>query len=229
LLILDNSYKITIFDEELTLLPFKSIYFELHKTLLVSDINLGKVGHFKNSPVSISGGLAETDLVLLDKIFKELEVNELFILGDLFHKGVNYDIRLFNAWRDVHQSVDINLIKGSSEIMSDEIYSNFDIRLHKKYYLWNRFLFTHKPMDENIQLNGCDYIFSGYINSGINLAAKNKPPKNLACYYFNEKQCILPAFGESTRKSLIKPDINDRVYVIAEEKNEPVVLKYAKK
>lgn len=212
----------------MTLLPLKAIYFGKHKTLLVSDIHLGKVGHFKNSPVALADGLAETDLVLLDRIINTLDVAEIFILGDLLPQKENYDIRLFKIWRDLHQNIDVNLIKESIDVMSVEMYTNFEIRIHKKYFLWNRFLFTHKPMDESVQLNGCDYIFSGYINPGINLAAKDKPPKNLACYYFNEKQCILPAFGESYRKSLIMPGTNDRTYVISKSENEFVVLKVDK-
>jgi len=207
------------------LLPYKAIYIEKHKTLIASDIHLGKVGHFRNAGIAIPGGLAEADLITLDKIIKELEVNELFVLGDLFHSGVNYDVRLFDAWRDVHHSIDINLVKGNHDIMSDEIYSHFEIRLHKKYFLWNRFLFTHKPMDEEVQLNGCDYVFCGHVHPGVRLVGKAKQSLSLPCFHFNEKQCILPAFGEFTGKHIIKPNIKDKVFVISKSENEFVVLK----
>ena len=207
------------------MLPYKAIYIEKHKTLIASDIHLGKVGHFRNAGIAIPGGLAEADLITLDKIIKELEVNELFVLGDLFHSGVNYDVRLFDAWRDVHHSIDINLVKGNHDIMSDEIYSHFEIRLHKKYFLWNRFLFTHKPMDEEVQLNGCDYVFCGHVHPGVRLVGKAKQSLSLPCFHFNEKQCILPAFGEFTGKHIIKPSSRDRVYVVAKSDNEYVVLK----
>ncbi len=207
------------------MLPYKAIYIEKHKTLIASDIHLGKVGHFRNAGIAIPGGLAEADLITLDKIIKELEVNELFVLGDLFHSGVNYDVRLFDAWRDVHHSIDINLVKGNHDIMSDEIYSHFEIRLHKKYFLWNRFLFTHKPMDEEVQLNGCDYVFCGHVHPGVRLVGKAKQSLSLPCFHFNEKQCILPAFGEFTGKHIIKPNIKDKVFVISKSENEFVVLK----
>lgn len=213
----------------MTLLPFKAIYFEKHRTLLVSDIHLGRVGHFKNSPAALPDGLAETDLVLLDKIINTLEVTELFILGDFFPRREVYDMRLFKTWRDLHQSIDVNLIKDSTDIMSDEIYVNFEIRIHRKYFLWNKFLFTHKPLDKDVKLTGCEYVFSGYINPGININGKGRTLQNFACYYFNEKQCILPAFGEPKRKSLMKPALKDRVYVISNAENEPIVLKADKK
>jgi len=210
------------------LLPYKAIYVEKHKTLIVSDIHLGKVGHFRNAGIAIPGGLAEADLVTLDMLISELDVNELFVLGDLFHSGVNYDIRLFDAWRNVHHSIDINLVKGNHDVMSDEIYTHFEIRLHKKYFLWNRFLFTHKPMDDLVQLNGCDYIFCGHVHPGVRLEGKAKQSLNLPCYHFTEKQCILPAFGEFTGKYFIRPGGRDRVYVVVKSENEYAVLKVDK-
>lgn len=213
----------------MTLLPLKAIYFEKHKTLLVSDIHLGKVGHFKNSSVTLPDGLAETDMVLLDKIIKAIDVSEIFILGDFFLRKENYDIRLFKIWRDLHQNIDVNLVKDSTDMMSDEIYANFEIRIHRKYFLWNKFLFTHKPLDKDVKLTGCEYIFSGYINPGININGSGRPLENLPCYYFDEKQCIMPAFGEPNRKSLMKPSPKDRVYAISVFENEPVVLKVDKK
>jgi len=212
----------------LTLLPFKAVYFEKHKTLLVSDINLGKVGHFKNSPVALPDGLAETDLVILDKIINSLEINGIFILGDLFPNNENFDMRLFVAWRELHQNIDINLVKDNIDLMSDEVYANFEVRLHKKYYLWNRFLFTHKPLDKDAKLSGCDYVFCGYINPGVNINGSGRPLMNLSCYFFDEKQCILPAFGAPNRKSLVKPSLKERAYAISENGNEPVVLKVDK-
>ncbi len=141
---------------------------------------------------------------------------------------MNYDIRLFDAWRDVHHAVDLTLVKGNHDIMSDQVYSNFDIKTYKKYFLWERFLFTHKPADEDIILNGCDYIFSGHVHPGVRLQGKGKQSLSLPCFHFTEKQCIMPAFGEFTGKFIIKPNGKDRVYVIAKSNNEQVVMKVDK-
>ena len=223
--ITENSHTISLFDERLMLLPQKAIYIERYKTLLVSDIHLGKTGHFRNAGIAIPGGLAEADLVCLTKIFKEIEIENVLVLGDLFHSGVNYDIRLFDSWRNTHHDVDISLIKGNHDILSDEIYRHYDIILHKKYLLWNNFLMTHKPLEGDIKLNGCNYIFSGHVHPGVRLTGRGKQAVSLPCFHFTEKQCILPAFGEFTGKHIIKPNGKDKVYVITKTENEYSVLK----
>lgn len=146
-------------------------------------------------------------------------------MGDLFPHNENFDIRLFLPWRELHQNIDVNLVKENLDYMSDEVYNNFEIRLHRKYYLWNKFLFTHKPLDKDVKLTGCDYIFSGYVNPRVNINGKGERLENLSCYFFDEKQCILPAFGALNRKSLVKPAQKERAYAISENGNGPVVLK----
>ena len=123
------------------------------------------------------------------------------------------------------QNIDLNLIKEGTDLISDEMYTNFEIRIHRKYFLWNKFLFTHKPLDKDIILSGCEYVFCGYVNPGININGSGRPLQNLPCYFFDEKQCILPAFGEPNRKSLVRPSPKDRVYAISISENEPIVLK----
>ena len=167
-------------------------------------------------------------MVLLDKIINAIDVTEIFILGDLFPRKENFDIRLFKTWRDLYQNIDLNLIKESTDLISDEMYTNFEIRIHRKYFLWNKFLFTHKPLDKDIILSGCEYVFCGYVNPGININGSGRPLQNLPCYFFDEKQCILPAFGEPNRKSLVRHSPKDRVYAISISENEPIVLKVDK-
>jgi DNA ligase-associated metallophosphoesterase len=223
--ILDNCCKITLLNEELTLLPYKAIYIERYKTLIAADIHLGKVGHFRDAGIAIPGGLAEADLMTLTKILKSLEITDILVLGDMFHAGVNYDVRLFDDWRNRHHDIDISLIKGNHDIFSDEIYKHFDVFVHKKYFLWKRFLLTHKPLPDEVILNGCDYIFSGHVHPGVKLSGKGKQSISLPCFHFTEKQCILPAFGEFTGKYLISPCRKDRVYVITKSEGDYKVMK----
>lgn len=108
------------------------------------------------------------------------------------------------------------------------MYRQFNIKLYKKYYLWNRFLFTHTPLEDEIQLNGCDYVFSGHLNPGIMVDQKSGVSEILPCFYFTQKQCVLPVFGDIPDKKLINNNSKERVFVIAKRNDEDIVLKYDK-
>jgi DNA ligase-associated metallophosphoesterase len=210
---------INLFGEELYLLPEKALYSPFHKTLLAADIHLGKVGHFRQAGIALPGGLAEADLITLDKLLNEFETQHIIILGDLFHSGINYDINLFTTWREKHKSLNINLVKGNHDILSDEIYNYFDIILHKKYFLWNKILLTHQPLGNGLELNGCDYVLCGHVHPAVRLIGKGKQSIKLPCFFFGEKQGILPAFGAFTGKWIIRPRASERVYAISSESN----------
>lgn len=212
----DNSQIINIQGEELILLPEKALYCPKHKTLLAADLHLGKVGHFRQAGIALPGELAESDLLTLDNILNEFAVEHIIFLGDLFHSSVNFDMNLFSAWREKHGDIRIDLIKGNHDILSDEIYNHFDINIHMKYFLWNSILLTHEPMSNELQLSGCDYVLCGHVHPAVRLVGKGRQSVKLPCFYFGEKQGILPAFGEFTGGYLIKPKPKEKVYVISE-------------
>jgi uncharacterized protein len=164
----------------------------------------------------------------LTGIIKEFDVNDIIILGDLFHTNVNYDVRLFDDWRSRHHNIDLTLVKGNHDVFSDEIYKHFEIFVRSKYHLWNNFLLTHKPLADDFVLNGCDYVFSGHVHPGVKLIGKGKQSISLPCFHFTEKQCILPAFGEFTGKHLIKPNGKDMVFVVTKSEKDYRVLKVDK-
>ena len=76
-------YKIELFGEKLDLLPQKAIYLPLHKTLLASDLQLGKAGHFRKAGIAVPVQLASTDLDKLSFILNKLDIERLIIAGDL--------------------------------------------------------------------------------------------------------------------------------------------------
>jgi DNA ligase-associated metallophosphoesterase len=211
----DKIQSINLSGEELYLLPEKALYSSRHKTLLAADIHLGKVGHFRLAGIALPGGLAEADLITLDKILNEYDIENIMILGDLFHSGVNYDMNLFAKWRRKNESLEVNLVKGNHDILSDEIYNYFNIKIYKKNYMWNKILLTHQPLGNDLELNGCDYVLCGHVHPAVRLVGKGKQSIKLPCFFFGERQGILPAFGAFTGKCVLKPKAKERVYVIS--------------
>lgn len=59
--------------------------------------------------------------------------------------------------------------------------------------------------------------FSGYIHSRVILRDLDGQSLKLPCFFHNENQIILPAFGEFTGKYLMKAELDDIIYAIAND------------
>lgn len=214
---MNESYQVyNIHGEELYLLPEKALYSPKHKTLLAADLHLGKVGHFRQAGIAIPGELAEADLLTLDNIISDHDIEQIIILGDLFHSGVNFDMNLFASWRDKNKDIQIDLVKGNHDVLTGEVYSYFNINTYKKYYLWQNILLTHEPMSNDLQLAGCNYVLCGHVHPAVRLVGRGRQSVKLPCFFFGEKQGILPAFGEFTGGFVVKPKPKEKVFVISE-------------
>jgi metallophosphoesterase superfamily enzyme len=67
-----------------------------------------------------------------------------------------------------------------------------------------------------LEIEGDWYNLAGNIHPGVLLQGKGKQAVTLPCFYFGERQGILPAFGSFTGLARIQPKKEDRIFVIAE-------------
>ena len=62
------------------------------------------------------------------------------------------------------------------------------------------------------------YNLAGHIHPGVRMIGGGRQIITLPCFYFGEKQGLLPAFGIFTGLKRITPEKNDKVFVIAENR-----------
>lgn len=222
--IFKNFIDIIIKGEVLTLLPQKALYYKKEKALIVADIHLGKTGHFREAGMPVPAELAFADLVTLDSLLNEvnLEIEKLIVLGDLFHSKINFDWRIFEEWRLRNRDIQIQLIKGNHDILSEADYDSLNIEVFDLAIL-NKFILVHDYKDGK-NIVGY-YKICGHIHPGVKIYGKAKQALTLPCFYFGERFGILPAFGRFTGKHIIKPGENDAVFAIAEFEGENKIVK----
>lgn len=211
--IITDPTEISVNNEKLILLPEKAIYYSREKALIIADIHLGKTGHFRNAGIPVPAELAFADLKMLDHLINlaKYRIEKLIILGDLFHAKMNIDWKIFEEWRERNADLEIHLIKGNHDILSDRVYEELRIEVFENKVL-NSFLLIHDFTDdeENIGL----YKLCGHIHPAVRILGSAKQALTLSCFYFNESIGVLPAFGRFTGKLIINPRQNDRVYVL---------------
>ena len=70
---------------DVVLLPGRAALVAASRTLLVSDLHLGKAAAFRHAGIPVPEGSAQRDLARLETLVERHRVRRLLILGDLFH------------------------------------------------------------------------------------------------------------------------------------------------
>ena len=73
--------------------------------------------------------------------------------------------------------------------------------------------FSHEDCSE---VEGA-FTFCGHLHPGVVINGFGKQTLRLPCFYFSEKQCILPAFSRFTGTANVQPKKSDTVFAIAED------------
>ena len=125
----------------------RCIFWEEKKILIVSDLHLGKTGHFRKSGIAIPQAVFKEDMQCLVTQLQTFKPQQLIIIGDMFHSESNKEHDFFLKWRKDFASLPIHLIKGNHDILQEEWYSLAEITLHKCELAIDNFIFVHDIND----------------------------------------------------------------------------------
>lgn len=205
--------KVPVFGEEFEMLPEKALLWTSKKILLVADLHLGKINHFRKAgiPVPTKANYRNWESIL--HLIEATTPKRVVFLGDLFHSHYNEEWEVLRQLIKNFQEVSFELVIGNHDILSNNQYARNNLKLHRERLMEEPFVFSHHPMEE---IEGDWYNLAGHIHPGVLLQGKGKQAVTLPCFYFGERQGILPAFGSFTGLARIQPKKEDRIFVIAE-------------
>lgn len=187
------------------------------RMLIVADIHLGKVGHFRKAGIAIPKSMEQDDLAELSDLIDRYNPECILFLGDLFHSDLNRDWEWFVLWRSLFKHIKMILVLGNHDILNQKLYSDLNFELIDHLDL-GPFRFTHEPLKKAELSSLQKYIISGHIHPGVILEGAGRQKLTLPCFHFSEQQAILPAFGKFTGKMKMKNRIGDRVFAVLKDK-----------
>jgi DNA ligase-associated metallophosphoesterase len=206
-----------LLNQDLLLLPQKAIYWQQEKALLVADVHMGKVGHFRKAGIAVPRDMEQDDLAVLSDLIDEHRPEKIIFLGDLFHSDKNADWDWFVLWRRQFPKLELILIRGNHDIIHDSHYINLNVALHHQLSI-GPFLMLHKPLDDSALEQAEGYVFCGHIHPGVSLSGRARQHLTLPCFAFGSKQAILPSFGKFTGRVAIRDQRTDRIFAVAQNK-----------
>lgn len=204
-------------EQTLLLLPQKAIFWKDTATLIIADIHLGKVGHFRKSGIAIPKDLEQEDLAIMSDLIRKYHPERIIFLGDLFHSELNNDWDWLVMWRELFKDISMILVKGNHDILDNNFFEQLGFIL-RDTFSEGPFLFSHEPLRPSaLQLTN-QYVISGHIHPGVKLRGTGHQSVSLPCFYFGERQAVLPAFGRFTGRFCISYEETDSLFGVLKHK-----------
>ncbi|MEO6721297.1 MAG: ligase-associated DNA damage response endonuclease PdeM [Ferruginibacter sp.] len=202
----------TILNNNFLLSAERCIYWQEQRILILSDLHLGKTGHFRKSGIAVPQGVFKEDMQRLVTQIQLFKPAGLIVIGDMFHSHGNKEHDFFVKWRNDFPMLSIQLVKGNHDILHKDWYYEAGIELSNCELTIGRFAFVHDFTDCKVPDEG--YIFSGHIHPGISMHGLAKQSLQFPCFYFGEQYAVLPAFSRFTGMYSIKPKAGETVYAL---------------
>src|SRR4051794_29618515 len=105
----------------------RCMFWEEEKALIISDLHFGKTGHFRKEGIPVPQNVYKEDLQRLITRIQYYQPKKLVIVGDMFHSKMNKELDLFKRWRSTFSQLNVLLVKGNHDILSDSWYKEAEI------------------------------------------------------------------------------------------------------
>ncbi|MGO4912603.1 ligase-associated DNA damage response endonuclease PdeM [Leeuwenhoekiella sp. W20_SRS_FM14] len=201
---------ITILDNTFVLHPAGGIYWVEQETLLIADVHLGKVSHFRKHGSAVPYKAVAENFIQLSRIADSFKPKGICFLGDLFHSSLNTEWNLFEDWVASREE-NIILVAGNHDIIAPLKYEKLGVPIYSEIKT-GTFLLTHHPEETEGFFNFC-----GHIHPGIRLGGIGRQVLKLSCFFKTENQLILPAFGTFTGNYYLEPKPGDAVFAVTKK------------
>ena len=205
----------TILGNTFLLSASRCIFWEEERILIMSDLHLGKTGHFRKSGIAIPQAIFKEDMQRLVTQLQIFKPRQVIIIGDMFHSYDNKEHEFFLKWRQDFADIPIHLVKGNHDILKEAWYAKAGITINKCELTIGDFVFVHDFNDCSIPDKG--YIFSGHIHPGVTVRGAGRQSLHFPCFYFGKEYAVLPAFSKFTGTYTIEPKAGESVFALVEQ------------
>lgn len=199
--------------ETFILHPSRCMYWEKEQALVISDLHLGKTGHFRREGIAVPQQVYKQDLLRLFDTIRYFNPREVLLTGDLFHSRTNLEWEWFARWR--HEITDCNftLVLGNHDKISGSWMNTLNMSV-VSFLRASGLLFVHDAHSLTATDEGIKGVVSGHIHPAIKLPTGARQSARLPCFHFTRSTCTLPAFSLFTGTHVIRPGKHDRLFAL---------------
>ncbi|MFN2440245.1 MAG: ligase-associated DNA damage response endonuclease PdeM [Chitinophagaceae bacterium] len=209
---MDKPFAHKIFNQTFWLSAHRSVFWEEEKALILSDLHLGKTGHFRKAGIPVPQAVLKEDMQRLLDLLHYFKPTQLIVVGDFFHSAANMELEFFKRWRTDFEHLSIKLVRGNHDILKNDWYKAANVEVIEDKLWMEDICFTHNRCEDITSA----YTFCGHIHPGVEVNGLGKQTLRFPCFFLAPDHCILPAFGKFTGLTSVHPKQGDVVYAIVE-------------
>ncbi len=208
-----GSVACTFGGEVLLLVSQKAAVWPSRRMLLLADVHLGKADHFRTQGIPVPWGPTERDLSRLTGLIETYGVQEVVVLGDLFHAAGSLSAEVVDAfctWRIRHASTAVKLVRGNHDRYAGDVPATMGIEEVGEVWDVGALRLQHDPATASERP-----VVAGHVHPCVRMVepATGKGVR-LACFHAGAAVMVLPAFGTFTGMHPMKVGRGDRVYAV---------------
>lgn len=192
---------------QLQLQTSRSLFIPKFQMVIVSDVHLGKAGHFRKNGIPISSAIHVDDISRLQTLIDESQPETMLFLGDLFHSDSNNEWHQFTRFLSQNPTVNFILVKGNHDILPAYAYDHANLVVTPRHDA-DSLSFTHEKIADS------SFNISGHTHPGVRMRGFAKQQLSLPCFYIGDDFMIMPAFGLFTGSKSVKVKRGDRVFAV---------------
>jgi len=216
-------FQYDLLGEHLLLSADRCLFWEARKTLVLSDLHLGKSGHFRKAGIPVPQQVFREDLQRLFSLIQQFKPEHLLVIGDMFHSGGNREHEWFRRWRRDTSQLQIELVKGNHDILDKSWYESAGICLTEKKAVYGPFAFVHDKQ-ENEEGKTSQFPVCGHLHPAVSLPGGSRQTLRLPCFYFGKNYAVLPAFGRFTGHHTIQPKRGEAIFAIVPGQHQSGIM-----
>jgi DNA ligase-associated metallophosphoesterase len=213
---MSGDFRYEIMEEQFDLMPERALFWERRETLLVADTHWGKEGGFLRVGRKSGHENITEDLSRLSRALNRKMAKRLLVLGDLINSRTGRDPVLMNKlekWRNCHPDLEITVVRGENDQDSFKSLESWDFLFVDGPILIPPFFIRH-----NATRGETAYTIAGHLHPAVELVNEDGQRVRRHCFWFGKRIGVLPAFGSNPNSRLFKPDREDDVFIVEEEK-----------
>lgn len=201
--------------EELWLLPERALWWPAGRVLWIADLHLGKAATYRALGQPVPSGTTHENLARLSALIDHYQPAQLVFLGDFLHAAASKTPSLLAAlalWRERHHALHCLLVRGNHDSRAGDPPLALNIQTVDEPWPIGPFAACHHP-----QVDATRYVLAGHLHPALTLYGQGRDQLRLACFSFDVRCAVLPAFGEFTGGWKVERQAGRTLYAVGGE------------